>query len=88
MGHVTVGHVITLSCHLTSCDQSRFISDYRIDHWDNEKERLVLLNDNSLLCLKYDFVACKLLEFKRIMLKVIDKVNYGVFEYPEKTIAT
>ncbi|XP_077998396.1 tumor protein p63-regulated gene 1-like protein isoform X2 [Glandiceps talaboti] len=59
-----------------------------VDHWDNEKERLCLLNDNTLLSLKYDFVACKLLEFKRIMLKAIDKILYGLFEYPEKTIAT
>ncbi|XP_070561732.1 tumor protein p63-regulated gene 1-like protein isoform X2 [Ptychodera flava] len=59
-----------------------------IDHWDNEKERLVLLNDNSLLSIKYDFVACKLIESKRIMLKIIDKVTHGLFEYPDKTIAT
>ncbi|XP_077864478.1 tumor protein p63-regulated gene 1-like protein isoform X2 [Saccoglossus kowalevskii] len=59
-----------------------------IDHWDNEKERIVLVNDFTLLTLKYDFVACKLHEFKRIMLKAIDKVILGLFEYPGRTIAT
>ena len=61
---------------------------FRIDHWDNEKERIVLVNDYTLLTLKYDFVACKLLEYKRIMLKAVDKVITGLFEYPGRTIAS
>lgn len=59
-----------------------------IDHWDNEKERVIILTDNCMLMVKYDFVAGKLKDCKRIGYASIDTIQRGVFSYPEKTLVT
>ncbi|KAI8500433.1 identical protein binding [Branchiostoma belcheri] len=57
-----------------------------IDHWDSEKERLVLLTDNCLLVVFFDFVASKIHSFKRIVLKNLTSVKIGPFEYPPNSL--
>ncbi|XP_035697381.1 tumor protein p63-regulated gene 1-like protein isoform X1 [Branchiostoma floridae] len=57
-----------------------------IDHWDSEKERLVLLTDNCLIVVFFDFVASKIQSFKRIVLKNLTSVKMGPFEYPPNSI--
>ncbi|XP_066296317.1 tumor protein p63-regulated gene 1-like protein isoform X2 [Branchiostoma lanceolatum] len=57
-----------------------------IDHWDSEKERLVLLTDNCLIVVFFDFVASKIQSFKRIVLKNLTSVKIGPFEYPPNSI--
>ncbi|XP_076365134.1 tumor protein p63-regulated gene 1-like protein isoform X2 [Tachypleus tridentatus] len=57
-----------------------------IDHWDNEKERLFFLTDHTLFSLKYDFIAQKLLEYKRYPLTQFDQVTIGELKYPEKSL--
>ncbi|XP_072036329.1 tumor protein p63-regulated gene 1-like protein [Amphiura filiformis] len=59
-----------------------------VDHWDNEKERVVIVTENCLLIVKYDFVAGKLMDCKRIGHASIDTIQQGVFSYPEKTLVT
>lgn len=56
-----------------------------VDHWDNEKEKIVILTQKSLLNVKYDFVAGKIKDCKRVLFKDIDYVQKGLFEYPERT---
>ncbi|XP_033104645.1 tumor protein p63-regulated gene 1-like protein [Anneissia japonica] len=57
-----------------------------IDHWDNEKEKLVMLTEKMLLIIKYDFVVERVKDHKKIMLNSIDTVQFGLFEYPDKTL--
>ena len=78
---------VTLSIYKCNKYQRLFIH-YRVDHWDNEKERVVILTDNCMLIVKYDFVAGKLLDCKRIGHATIDTIQKGVFAYPEKTLVT
>ncbi|RWS24040.1 Tumor protein p63-regulated 1-like protein, partial [Leptotrombidium deliense] len=57
-----------------------------IDHWDIERERLAFLTDYSLIVLKYDFIAQKLLKYNRIPLLRLDKVVVGSIRYPEGSL--
>jgi hypothetical protein len=53
-----------------------------IDHWDMEKEKLVLLTTNSLLIIRYDFIRLMPTDFRRILLKTISRVQIGDMVYP------
>ncbi|XP_064642923.1 tumor protein p63-regulated gene 1-like protein [Lineus longissimus] len=57
-----------------------------IDHWDNEKEKIIILNDNSVVVIKYDFVTEKVLDHRRVFLHMIDTVTLGDLVYPEKSL--
>lgn len=53
-----------------------------ISLWDNDKERLILLCANSLITVKYDFIALKQLEFKKVPLDLLDTLVIGDLVYP------
>ncbi|WAR14451.1 TPRGL-like protein [Mya arenaria] len=57
-----------------------------IDHWDNEREKLLLLTENSLLVFRYNFINSTIQEKRRIMLHIIDTIHVGDFTYPEWSI--
>ncbi|CAH0386378.1 unnamed protein product [Bemisia tabaci] len=57
-----------------------------ISLWDNEKERLVLLTTDELIIVKYDFIALKMLDSKRVPLNIIDTVINGDLVYPSGSI--
>ncbi|XP_022090109.1 tumor protein p63-regulated gene 1-like protein [Acanthaster planci] len=59
-----------------------------IDHWDNEKERLIIVTSNSLLLVKYDFVAGAVRQFQRINHIAVDALQIGVFSYPQKSLVS
>ena len=59
---------------------------YRIDHWDNEREKMIVLCDWSLLVIKYDFITQKLKDFRRLLLHMIHQIHIGDFQYPEKSL--
>ena len=58
----------------------------RVDHWDNEKERLVLLTAQTLFIFKYDFIALSLLDYDRIPLSKMTQVTIGNLDYPSRSI--
>ncbi|XP_065168249.1 tumor protein p63-regulated gene 1-like protein isoform X1 [Atheta coriaria] len=53
-----------------------------INLWDSDKERLILLMTNCVISVKYDFIALKILEYRRIFLKNLDNVVIGDLVYP------
>ncbi|XP_026579926.1 tumor protein p63-regulated gene 1 protein-like [Pseudonaja textilis] len=57
-----------------------------IDHWNIEKERIVVITNAALLVCKYDFIMLKCLELQRIPLSYIEKISTGPFTFPKKSL--
>ncbi|PNF40926.1 hypothetical protein B7P43_G14979 [Cryptotermes secundus] len=57
-----------------------------ISLWDNEKERLILLTTQVLITVKYDFIALKQLEFRKVSLDLVDTVIIGDLIYPSGSL--
>lgn len=58
----------------------------QIDHWDNEREKVVMLTENSLLIYKYNFINNQVDDFSRVSLHIIDTIQIGDFQYPEWSV--
>ena len=62
------------------------VSLYRIDHWDLEKERVILLSDNNIISVKYNFILGQIEELKFIPVPYISKLLFGEFKYPSSYV--
>ncbi|XP_077290784.1 tumor protein p63-regulated gene 1-like protein isoform X1 [Arctopsyche grandis] len=57
-----------------------------ISFWDTEKERIVILTTMAIIIVKYDFIAMKKKEFKRIPLGEVDTMVIGLLVYPPLSV--
>ncbi|XP_067897708.1 tumor protein p63-regulated gene 1-like protein [Heterodontus francisci] len=57
-----------------------------IDHWNSERERIVLICERSLLICKYDFMVLRYHQCRRVPLNYIDRIFCGEFALPEHSI--
>lgn len=60
----------------------KFVSLFRVDHWDLEKERVILLSDSSIISVKYNFIMATVDELKFIPLSHVFEMTLGEFKYP------
>ncbi|XP_051006745.1 tumor protein p63-regulated gene 1 protein [Acomys russatus] len=54
----------------------------QIDHWNNEKEKVLLLTDKTLLICKYDFIMLSCVQMQQIPLNAICRICQGKFAFP------
>lgn len=57
-----------------------------IDHWDNEREKVVVLTANSLLVFRFNFITKTIVESRRVSLHIVDTVMIGDFRYPDWSV--
>ncbi|KAF6385648.1 tumor protein p63 regulated 1 [Rhinolophus ferrumequinum] len=53
-----------------------------IDHWNNEKERILLITDKTLMICKYDFIMLSCVQLQHIPLTAIHRISLGKFAFP------
>lgn len=57
-----------------------------VDHWNNEKERLVMVTELSLMVFKYDFLMFNCEQLQRIPLHFVDRISHGNFSFPKYSV--
>jgi len=65
-------------------NENSFISS--IDHWDLHREVIVILMDNHILIVRYNFIREQIIYTQAIRFDDIRSVTYGTCTYPNKSL--
>ncbi|XP_066889603.1 tumor protein p63-regulated gene 1 protein [Kogia breviceps] len=57
-----------------------------IDRWNNEKERILLVTDRTLLIGKYDFIMLSCVQLQWIPLSAVYRICLGKFSFPTMSL--
>lgn len=57
-----------------------------VDHWDLEREKLMVLTDCNLIAVKYNFINSSVEELKYIPFSHVTSIVYGEFKYTSSLI--
>ncbi|XP_057662335.1 tumor protein p63-regulated gene 1-like protein isoform X1 [Diorhabda carinulata] len=58
----------------------------QINHWDTDKERLLMMTAKNLILVKYDFIALRRLGCRKIMFSDIEGIVVGNLVYPSGSL--
>lgn len=89
-GRLEIAASTCQSSLITEEDDGRLLGVWlltEIDHWDNEKERVAVVTEHSLILVKFDFITNQIKNYRRILYGQLSSIQKGNFIYPEKTLA-
>ncbi|KAM5292818.1 tumor protein p63-regulated gene 1 protein [Ctenodactylus gundi] len=58
----------------------------QIDHWNNEKERILLVTEKTLFICKYDFIMLSCVQLQQIPLSAVHRICLGPFAFPRMSL--